>query len=76
MSARHGEQRNWRMVTDRAAPVELGLPGGETISMSMSAHTFSRVERFCGHGCGWVVCDGVLGGILCPGCNRAWWETP
>jgi hypothetical protein len=68
----HGTERSRKEVTEYSEPVELeDLTTGKKFSMSMSSHTYTQTEKFCKN-CGWVTCKGILGALLCSGCNEQW----
>lgn len=69
----HGEQRNWKEVTEHGPNAEFkdATTGEVVFNGPLCSHTFTQSERYC-RNCGWVTCKGVLGAILCHSCNGTW----
>lgn len=71
MSVAHGTERSRKLVTEVFEPIEAETTDGHRFMMPTGGHTYTQTEKFCKN-CGWVTCNGIIGGLFCPGCTEQW----
>jgi len=72
---KHGDQRNYRIEDTVIERWEYTAPNGQSVLTRGVGRIETVSERYCAT-CGeWVEARGVFGGMVCPKCHRAWFET-
>lgn len=72
---KHGDERNYRIEDTVIERWEYTAPNGQSVRARGVGRTETVSERYCAT-CGeWVEARGVFGGMACPKCHRAWFET-
>lgn len=71
----HGDERNHRIERTEIERWEYTAPNGQSQLVRSIGKTETVSERYCATCRKWVEARGVFGGMVCPHCRRAWFET-